>query len=277
MLMKIDSHHHFWNYDPVEYDWIDEPMGAIRCDFLPQNLKREIEAAGIDGVVSVQARQTVAETDWLLQMAHENDFIKGVVGWLPIADKSFAMWLEKYSSSDKLKSLRHVIQGEPDDQFILRRDFNEGIQLIGHTNLAYDILIFERHLPYAIQFVDRHPNQLFVVDHIAKPLIGQGILSPWREQIMELAKRPNVYCKLSGMVTEADYHTWTPQQLKPYFDTVVEAFGPQRVLFGSDWPVCLVATTYPNWVQVVVNAISALSETEQAAVMGGNAVRVYQL
>lgn len=275
--MLIDSHHHFWKYNPIDYDWIDNDMSAIRRDFLPDDLAMVIANAGIDGVVSVQARQSLDETDWLLSMAHEAPFIKGVVGWLPIADTAFPGLLEKYLGYDALKSLRHVIQGEPDDEFILRRDFNQGIKLIGQTRLAYDILIFERHLPQTTKFVDRHPNQLFVLDHIAKPRIARFELSPWRENIVDLAKRPNVYCKLSGMVTEADYTRWTEAQLKPYFDTVLEAFGPHRLMFGSDWPVCQVAVDYVQWLKVVRNAIGGLSVSEQKAVLGGNAAKVYQL
>jgi L-fuconolactonase len=275
--MIIDSHHHYWHYNAVEYDWIDDAMANIRRDFLPSHLGLEIESAGVDGVVSVQARQSIAETEWLLQLANESPFMKGVVGWLPIIDKQFTAHLEKFAGNQKLKSIRHVVQGEPDNDFILRPDFNNGIRLLKDFGLVYDILILEKHLPQTIRFVDAHPNQLFVLDHIAKPLIGQNLLSPWRENIIELAKRPNVYCKLSGMVTEADYKTWTPAQLKPYFDVVLEAFGPSRLMFGSDWPVCLVGVGYQQWFEVVKRVISSLSANEQNAIMGENAVSVYRL
>jgi len=275
--MIIDSHHHFWKYDPIEYDWIDDSMKVIRKDFLPENLKTTIQEAGVDGVISVQARQSVEETDWLIGMAQQNDFIKGVVGWLPLIQDDMEVYLEKYAGEKALKGVRHVIQGEPDPEFILRKDFNRGISLLKKYSLVYDILIVERQLPNTIRFVDQHPNQVFVLDHIAKPLIGRKVLSPWKENIMELAKRENVNCKISGMVTEADYQEWTPSQLHPYFEVILEAFGPARLLFGSDWPVCLVATSYKNWMELLLKSISQLSESEKAKIMGGNAVRIYQL
>ncbi len=275
--MIIDSHHHFWKYNSAEYDWIDDSMKVIRNDFLPENLKITIEEAGIDGVISIQARQSVEETDCLIGMAYQNKFIKGVVGWLPLIQDNIEAYLEKYAHEKILKGVRHVIQGEPDPEFMLRKDFNRGISLLKQYDLAYDILINERQLPDTIRFVDRHPDQKFVLDHIAKPLIGKNELSPWKENIQELAKRENVNCKLSGMVTEADYHNWTPSQLRPYFDVVLEAFGNERLLFGSDWPVCLVATSYKDWISIILNTISSLSETEKEKIMGGNALRLYQL
>lgn len=275
--MIIDSHHHFWKYDPIEYDWIDDSMKDIRKDFLPENLKTTIQEAGVDGVISVQARQSVEETDWLIGMAHQNEFIKGVVGWLPLVQKDIEEYLEKYADEKKLKGVRHVIQGEPDPEFMLRKDFNHGISLLKKYSLVYDILIVERQLPNTIRFVDQHPEQVFVLDHIAKPLIGRNELSPWKENIQELAKRENMNCKISGMVTEADYQKWTPSQLLPYIEVILEAFGPDRLLFGSDWPVCLVATTYTNWVNLVRKNITSYTETEQAKIMGENALRLYQL
>lgn len=275
--MKIDSHHHYWRYNPVEYDWIDDSMKVIRTDFLPEKLEQTIREAGIDGVISVHARQSVEETDWLIEMAHQNKFMKGVVGWLPLIQNDIEAYLEKYSGEILLKGLRHVVQGEPDPEFILKNDFNRGISLLKKYSLVYDILIFERQLPNTIRFVDQHPNQSFVLDHIAKPLIGRNELSPWKENIQELAKRENVSCKISGMVTEADFISWTPEQLQPYFDIVLEVFGPTRLLFGSDWPVCLVATSYKNWADLVRKTISSFSETEQAKIMGENAVRIYDL
>ncbi len=275
--MKIDSHHHFWKYQTQEYGWLDESMKAIRRDFLPAQLKSEIEAAGIDGVVSVQVRQTVEETTWLLELARVNPFILGVVGWAPLVDRKVADVLEPLAGNRKLRSLRHIIQGEPDDNFILRGDFNVGITALSHFNLAYDILIYERHLPQTIRFVDLHPSQTFVLDHIAKPKIKDQEISPWRENFVELAKRANVYCKLSGMVTEADHQHWTPQDLDPYFDTALEAFGPQRLMFGSDWPVCLLATGYSAWCNLVAKKIARLSSRERARILGGTAVEAYGL
>lgn len=275
--MKIDSHHHFWSYDPAEYGWIDDAMGVIRRDFLPEHLQLAIGAAGVDGVISVQARQSLAETQWLLDFAGENDFIKGVVGWIELASPNIGAQLEGFAANPKLKSVRHVVQGEPDDNFILREDFNRGIRELKRFKLAYDILIFERHLPQTIRFADGHPNQLFVLDHIAKPRIRDNAFEPWNKHLRELAKRPNVYCKASGMVTEADYVRWTDAQLRRYFDAALDAFGPKRLMFGSDWPVCLVACGYTRWLQLVSAWISELSADEQAAILGGTAIEAYKL
>lgn len=275
--MRIDSHHHFWKYDPKEYSWIDDSKRVIRRDFLPADLKQEIDQVNIDGVVSVQARQTLEETNWLLGFAATYPFIRGVVGWAPLADPHIASLLEPLAAKPKLKAIRHVIQDEPDNNFILREHFNAGVQVLQHYGLVYDILIYERHLPQAIRFVDRHANQIFVLDHIAKPRIKDRQLSPWRENITELAKRENVYCKISGMVTEADYQTWTPNDLKPYLDTVLAAFGPRRLMFGSDWPVCLVATSYSRWFKLVAAHIGQLSQSEQDRVLGGTAIEAYKL
>lgn len=274
---KIDAHHHFWKYDPVEYDWISDDMKAIRRSFLPDDLNAEIKRAGVDGVVSVQARQTVEETKVLLGFAQQHDFIRGVVGWVPLTDPKVYTVLDQFAGNKHLKSVRHVIQGEPDEHYILRADFNAGIRVLQHYGLAYDILIFERHLPQTIQFVDKHPHQVFIVDHLAKPRVRENVLSPWRENIHELSKREHVYCKISGLVTEADYHNWTEERLQPYMETVLQAFGPRRVMFGSDWPVCLVACTYQRWFQIVTRLVSKLSPDEQAQVMGGTAIRAYRL
>lgn len=275
--MIIDAHHHFWKYDPIEYDWIDDSMKYIRKDFLPDRLNATIETASVDGVISVQARQTMEETNWLLSLASQNNFIKGVVGWLPIADSNFKDLLEKYAVHPKLKALRHVIQGESDDHFILGKNFNQGISILKEHNLAYDILIFERHLNHTIKFVDQHPNQVFVLDHMAKPKIKIGELSPWRENITELAKRENVFCKISGMVTEANFTNWNESLLQPYFNTVLEAFNSDRLLFGSDWPVCLVGVEYKTWMELVKQQISKLSNSEQKNIMGLNAINAYNL
>ncbi len=275
--MKIDSHHHFWSYDPLEYDWIDDTMQPLRRDFLPEHLRTEIASAGVDGVVSVQARQNLNETEWLLDFAANEDFIKGVVGWVELSSPNVSAELEHFAANPKLKSIRHVVQGELDDQFILRPDFNRGIRELKKFDLAYDILIFERHLPQTIRFVDTHPNQRFILDHIAKPRIKDNVLEPWNTHFRELAKRPNVYCKASGMVTEADYGEWTEVQLKPYFDAALEAFGPERLMFGSDWPVCLLACEYARWHKLVSSWIKKLSSAEQSRILGGTAIEAYQL
>ena len=275
--LRIDAHHHFWKYDPVEYGWIDDAMAVIRRDFMPAHLREEIAAAGVDGVVSVQGRQSVEETAWLLGLAENYDFIKGVVGWVPLALPSLGKTLEKFSKHWKLRGVRHVVQGEPDDRFILGEEFNAGIRLLREFGLVYDILIFERHLPPTIEFVDLHPEQVFVLDHIAKPKIKAGELEPWRKNILELGKRQNVYCKISGVVTEADYQTWTEAQLQPYLETVLAAFGPRRLMFGSDLPVCRVACDYKRWVELVGRFIAKLSPDEQARIMGGTASEAYGL
>ena len=275
--MIIDTHHHLWNYNPVEFDWIDNEMAAIRKSFLPADLQATLANTGVEGVVTVQARQSLEETNWLLKLASENDFIKGVVGWVPLADGSIQQILEEYKSSPWLKGVRHVVQGEPDPEFILGKDFNKGISLLKSYNLVYDILIFEHQLANTIRFVDQHPEQQFVVDHIAKPKIKKNELEPWAKNVKELAKRENVSCKISGMVTEADYKLWTEEQLNPYFETILEAFGPSRLLFGSDWPVCLVATNYSNWLELVKKTISNFSKEEQDFILYKNAQRIYNI
>ena len=204
MAETIDAHHHLWSYHPAEYGWISKEMRDLARDFSPDDLHAEMQKSRIDGTVVVQARQTLQETEWLLSLAKSHPFLRGVVGWAPIASESFPAHLERFAEEKKLKGLRHVIQDEPDENFILRSDFNRGISALTNSGLVYDILIFARHLPPAIQFVDQHPNQVFVLDHIAKPSIGKSILDPWRAHIRQLAKRKNVYCKLSGMVTEAN-------------------------------------------------------------------------
>lgn len=275
--MKIDSHHHFWKYSKKEYGWMDERMARIRRDFLPADLEREIARAGIDGVVSVQARQTVEETRFLLAHAERSGFIAGVVGWVPLIDARVRDAMAEFAGRKNLKGYRHVLHDEQDDRYMLREDFNMGIAAVTEANLIYDILIFEKHLPQTIQFVDRHPRQVFVVDHIAKPRIRDGYLSPWQSLLVELARRENVYCKISGLATEADWRNWTEAELKPYLDTVVEAFGPKRLMFGSDWPVCLLAVDYARWSRIVTEYVAALTAAEQARILGGTAIEAYKL
>jgi L-fuconolactonase len=275
--MKIDSHHHFWSYNAEEYPWIGDSMAALRRDFLPEHLKAEITAVGIDGVVSVQARQNLRETEWLLSLADGNDFIKAVVGWVPLAQADARDCIAKFAANPKLRAVRHVVQDEPDDRFILGTDFNRGISALREFGLVYDILVFERQLAPSIKFVDRHPQQVFVLDHIAKPRIKDGALEPWRSNIRELARRENVFCKISGMVTEADWKTWSEEQLRPYFGAVLEAFGPKRLMFGTDWPVCLAASSYSRWVEVVRNFSAKLSADEQEWLWGKTAATAYRL
>jgi L-fuconolactonase len=270
----IDSHHHFWNYTDADYGWIPPEWSVIRRDFLPEDLRKEIAAVAVDGVISVQARQSLVETDWLLGFAAQHAFIRGVVGWVPLIDPAVEAHLDRYAAHAKLRSLRHVLQAEADDAYMLREDFNRGISALTRRGLAYDVLILEKHLPNTIKFVDRHPSQVFVLDHIAKPRIAAGEVEPWAKHIRELARRPNVSC---GMVTEADVRTWTSAQLQPYFEVVLEAFGPSRLLFGTDWPVCLAGVSYARWMQTVEAALSTLSHDERAAVLGDNAQRIYRL
>ncbi len=275
--MIIDTHHHFWNYNPVDFDWIDDEMASIRKKFLPKDLKETLLETDVQGVVSVQARQCLEETDWLLKMAEEHDFIKGIVGWLPLAAENIQQVLEQYSGNQWLKGVRHVVQGEPDPAFILGKDFNRGISRLKNYGLVYDILILEHQLPNTIRFVDQHPEQQFVVDHIAKPKIKKNETEPWARNLKELARRENVSCKISGIVTEADYHGWTREQLQPYFDVALEAFGPSCLMYGSDWPVCLVATSYSDWLTLVKDVLSGLSPDEQEQIFNKNAMHVYHL
>lgn len=278
--MTIDSHHHFWRYTDAEYGWIPPAWSTLRRDFLPADLAPELAAAGVDGVVTIQARQTPAETSWLLDLAAQHAFIRGVVGWVPLIAPDLSALLDRLSAhpaASKLRAFRHVLQGEPDTYFT-RPDFDRGLAVLAARGFAYDLLVLQHQLPAAIALVDRHPNQPFILDHLAKPRIAAGELEPWAQNLRELARRPNVIgCKLSGMVTEADVASWTPAQLQPYFYTALTTFSPSRLLFGSDWPVCLAGVGYARWKETVAAALPALSPAERAAVFGDNAVRAYRL
>jgi L-fuconolactonase len=277
MALRIDAHHHLWRYSRKEYDWIGPGMEAIACDFGPADLLHELCACGIEGSLAVQAQQSLEETDWLLTLAEQAQFIRGVVGWAPLASADLVEVLERWSGRNKLKGLRHIVQSEPDDEFLLRSDFNRGIEAIARRGLVYDILIYERHLPAAIRFVDGHPNQVFVLDHVAKPRIKDHQLEPWRSCLAELAKRENVYCKLSGMVTEADWKSWTADDLRPYAEVALDVFGAERLMFGSDWPVCLLACGYEKWFATAQDLLASLSKAEKDLVLGGVAAKVYSL
>ena len=274
--MIIDSHHHVWRYTPEEFDWIGDDMSTLRQDFSMPEYSELLAANGIDGAVAIEARQTIQETQWLLELAREYSCLRGVIGWAPLASSGIASILDGFCEHQKFKGVRHVVQAERDD-FLYGEDFNRGISQLTQRNLAYDILIIERQLPAAIAFVDRHPNQTFILDHIAKPLIKTGVLQPWRAQMREIAKRENVVCKISGFVTEADFDNWTIADLQPYWESVLEFFGPNRLLFGSDWPVCLAATEYSRWLEIVRNWAAPLSQSEQNALFGETASRVYRL
>jgi len=272
----IDAHHHLWKYSAAEYGWITPEMRAIRRDFLPPDLEAVMHHFDIEGTVAVQARQTLEETSWLLSLAEKHPVIRGVVGWVPLTEGAgVKAHLEKFSGQRKLRGVRHVVHDEPDPRYILRDVFNAGVSALQGTGLRYDILIFERHLPAAIEFVDRHPKQVFILDHMAKPRIKDRILSPWDKNMREMARRENVYCKLSGMVTEADHARWTPAVLQPYIDVVLSAFGPKRMMYGSDWPVILLASDYERWFRTVRAAIDKLSKSEQDRIMGGTAAEAY--
>ncbi len=252
-------------------------MEVLRRDYLIAELEEVIQGAGVTGTIAVQARQTMEETERLSELAMRTDLIRGVVGWAPLANPDAERELDRLARLPKLKGMRHVLHDEPDPFFMLRDDFNRGIALLKNYGLRYDLLIFASQLPQTIDFVDRHPNQIFVVDHIAKPRIRDKTLSPWKETLSELALRPNVFCKVSGMVTEAEWDYWAEDELAPYFETVFEVFTPQRTMFGSDWPVMMLATNYGRWLEIVSHAIREFSEHEQQRVLSGTAMEAYGL
>ena len=275
--MRIDSHQHLWTFDPVEYGWIEAQASALRRDYLHPDLARELEASRIDGAVAVQARQSLAENDFLLAQAEASGgLIRGVVGWVDLAARDVDEVLARYAARPRFVGVRHVVQGEPDPDFLARPAFNDGVARLRAHGLVYDVLIYGRQLPAAIAFVDRHQAQPFVLDHIAKPVIGSGVFDKaWARSFRELAKRPHVTCKLSGVVTEVRDATWNAELIRPYIDLAIEAFGPARMMFGSDWPVCRLRTEYGGWVQVVEAITATWSPAEQSAFWGGNAMRVY--
>jgi len=275
--MVIDSHQHFWKYEPKKHSWIDNKMKVIRKDFMPSDLQNIYTKNNIDGCVAVQADQTLEETDFLLDLSSKNDFIKGVVGWADLRAENIDDVLKHYSQFEKLKGFRHVVQGEADHNFLLRPDFIRGISALEKYNFTYDILVFPHQLGSVLEFVKRFPNQKFVIDHIAKPYIKDDFFDGWATLMTEIAKHKNVCCKVSGMITEADYNTWTQAQLQPYLELVFEAFGTDRMMFGSDWPVCLVAGNYQQVKIIITNFISKFSEVEQQAIMGENAIKFYNL
>src|ERR1700681_350382 len=249
--MHIDAHQHFWMYSPAEHAWIDDSMAALRRNFLPDDLYPELETAGFRGSVSVQARQTLEETRWLLDLADRSPWILGVVGWVDLRSPDVRTQLKALARNSKLVGIRHIVQSEPDDRFLLQPDFLRGISALEEFDLAYDILIYTKHLSVAAEFVERFPRQRFVLDHLAKPPIKSGHIDSWAEGISHLAAFPNVFCKLSGLVTEADWQHWEGEQITPFLDVAFESFGPDRLMIGSDWPVCLVAASYKRALDVV--------------------------
>jgi L-fuconolactonase len=274
--VKIDAHHHCWRYTPEEFGWIDDSMAVIRRNYFPADLAPLLAAAGIDGTVVVQARQTVGETLQLLKHAHRHPFIKGVVGWVPLIDPKVGHLLAQLLEDKRLKGVRHVLQGEP-DAFMADPAFNAGLAAVTACGLSYDLLVKAPQLSAAIALVDRHPDLPFVLDHIAKPVGGGAPPAEWRRDLAELARRPHVCCKFSGVVTEVPGYAWTPELLRPYFDIVLAAFGADRLMFGSDWPVCLAASEYASWFRFVASCVTGLSAGERDLILGGTATRFYRL
>ena len=272
----IDTHQHFWKYDPVNYSWINDEMQVIRKDFLPGVLAVVVNEHKLQGTLAVQADQTEAETDWLLQLAAKNDFIKGVVGWVDLRSSNIEERLQHYQQFSKLKGFRHVLQGE-EPSFMLQKDFLNGISKLQQYNFTYDVLIFPQHLAAALELVQQFPEQKFVIDHVAKPYIKDGKIDEWKTGMEKIAQHQNVYCKISGMVTEADWKNWTEDDLRPYMDVVISSFGIDRIMYGSDWPVCLVASSYKRWLQTVKNYFASYSEEEQEKVFSSNAIKFYNL
>jgi L-fuconolactonase len=275
--MRIDTHQHFWKYSKEEYPWIGEDMEVLAQDRLPRDLNPLLRETNIQGTVAVQARQTVEETESLLAMAEEYDFIRGVVGWVDLRSPNVDAQLERFKNKPKMVGVRHVVQDEPDDLFVLGEDFMRGIGKLKPYDLVYDLLIFPHQLPAAVELVKRFPDQVFILDHMAKPYIKDGQMSPWESDIKKLASFENVSCKVSGMVTEADWHNWTAEDFRPYMEVVLQAFGAKRLTIGSDWPVCTLAGEYGSIICIAADFVAQLSDDEQKAIWEGNPGRIYGL
>lgn len=275
--MRIDAHQHFWRYSPATHGWIDDTMAALKRNFLPGDLAPILRANSIDGCVAVQAEQSIAETEWLLSLAAEHPFIRGVVGWVDLCADDVREQLRAISANPLLRGIRHFVQSEPDDRFMLRPDFTRGIAALAEFGLTYDILIVARQMPAAIDLVAAFPEQRFVLDHIGKPDIRGGEIDAWARGIAALARNRNVWCKLSGIVTEAEWSSWTADDIMPYVRTVFEWFAPNRIMFGSDWPVCTLAAPYDAVAQIAQDAIAMLTDRDQDAIRGGNAAQFYGL
>jgi L-fuconolactonase len=275
--MKIDAHQHFWRYAPRTHAWIDESMSVLKRDFLPRDLKPLLDASGFDGSIAVQAATDVKETEWLLDLADEHDWIHGVVGWVDLCAESASSELERLSRREKLVGIRHVVQSEPDPEFMLREHFQRGVALLAPIDLVYDILIYPHQFAAAIELATRFPEQRFVLDHLGKPPIKSGRRADWSASFRALGARPNVSCKLSGLVTEADWSSWKLADLDFYIETAFSVFGPRRLMIGSDWPVCLLAADHRRVVDIVAAHLERYESQTRAAVMGGNAERIYAL
>jgi L-fuconolactonase len=276
-MLCIDAHQHFWIYNDREFAWLDDSMAALRRNFLPADLQPELKANGFLASVVVQTCQTLEETRWLLGLAGQNSSILGVVGWADLCSPEIALQLKDLAANPKLVGLRHIVQVEPDDRFLLRPDFLRGIAALEQFDLAYDILIYARHLPVAIEFVKQFPRQRFVLDHMAKPPIKMKEIDLWADGIRRLSAFPNVYCKMSGLVTEADWQHWTRDDIAPYLEVVFDSFGPDRLMIGSDWPVCLVAASYAQATGLVKDYILKRAPDRASDVLGGNAQRFWRL
>jgi L-fuconolactonase len=275
--MRIDAHQHFWKYSPAAYSWISDAMPELKRDFLPADLKPLLDANAFESSIAVQARQDLDETLWLLDLANQNEFIKGVVGWVDLRSQELPVMLEHLANQPKLVGVRHILQDEPDDQFMLRPDFRRGIARLAEHGLTYDLLLHPRHLANAVHLVQEFPKQRFVLDHIAKPRIADGLMEPWAREIRELAKFENVWCKLSGMVTEARWKRWKPEDFRPYLDVVFEAFGRERLMIGSDWPVCTLSAGYSETMRLVTQYAKDLPPQQLESLLGGNCTRFYGL
>ena len=273
--VTIDSHQHFWRYDARRDGWITDSMSVLKRDFLPEELEGECNANGIDATIAVQADQSEAETLFLLKLAEGNERIAGVVGWVDLRSPSVEDRLRFFAKFEKLCGFRHIVQAEPDDRFLVSKDFTRGIARLGEFGFTYDILIYPRQLTAAIELVSQFPEQRFVVDHMAKPEIKTGSREPWAKQMRIIAQNSNVHCKLSGLVTEADWHDWKPEDMIPYLDVVFEAFGPDRLLFGSDWPVCLLAASYRQVKKLIESYVEVHAAEHKQKIFGGNAMRFY--
>jgi L-fuconolactonase len=272
--MRIDSHQHFWDYDPAEYPWIP-PGSAIHRSFKPADLEPLLRSANIDGCIAVQARQDVKENVYLCALAEANPFVQAVVGWIDLRSDDVEQQAAAFKRLPKSVGVRHVVQDEADSEFMAREPFRRGIAALKKHGLVYDILIYAHQLPDAIGLVRDFPEQVFVLDHIAKPKIAFGEIQEWASRIQEIARYPNLSVKLSGMVTEADHLRWTSLQMEPYWNIVAEAFGPDRILYGSDWPVIQLASDYARWVDTVSQWLEGFSAPDQKKIWGGNAQRVY--
>lgn len=273
----IDSHVHFWNYDPVKHAWINDEMKSIRQSFGPADAWKNFEKAHVEGCVAVQADTTDAETSFLCDLAESNSFIKGVIGWTDLQGADLQGRLEDYSNQPIIKGFREIMQGAPDEQFLTNKTFHEGIGRLQAFGFTYDVLIFHHQLPSAIRFTEKFPDQRFILDHIAKPDIKSGEWKKWKEDIREIAKNPNMYCKVSGMITEADYQRWTYQDILPYLDIVAEYFGTDRLCYGSDWPVALVAGQYEQVLNVITTFLKQVPDSEKEKILSGNISRFYNL